>query len=283
MKTLPIVLLATLLSIGPAAVADGAAKPAAPKGVSIMTGTYRRDPRTNRFDNIKVTGTAPIKIKKVILMPGSRDEKGMRAYLTTDNFTDEEEAKFIVKIKDKLMVPFGYGGGDGKFWSLELRDVDAESAKILAGKALDPAPKADFKIQFSPRPPRIKIGEKVQIALKITNIGATPWQIFYATDGGSNYPCRDLRFSFTATRNGQKVSANPKPLPPGFISSPFIIKPNSTLNRTIDLDEWLQFDHPGTYEVDVVYFITVKNPKKDELPGEWDISYPSHFSVEVGP
>ena len=121
----------------------------------------------------------------------------------------------------------------------------------------------------------------MKVGLQIKNVGDTALTIHWGTHGGGNYQCRDTHLSFTATRDGVAVPANPKPLPDGFIISPHVAQPNTFLKRTVDLSEWLQFENPGDYLINAAYKVEIENPQKDGTPDLWAVTYHQQFTVRV--
>ena len=238
--------------------------------------TQQADGPRNTF---VVTGPAGLALKKVAVI--AEKDNVFIAYLTVDDFKEELGDSLVVRVGDKVLVPYSYGGDKDRYWSLELRDLNKESAEILNGGPLAGAPKESFEIEYSPYQKTYAVDKPVEVQLGVHNVGAVPLTIHWGTSGGGNYPCRDTSLAFTATLDGKPVPANPKPLPPGFISSPFVSKPDNTLKRGVDLSEWLQFSQPGEYLVDAIYTLEINNPVKDASPASWKVDYHNQFSVRV--
>ncbi len=226
-----------------------------------------------------VTGPAGLALKKVVVT--TEKDNLFNADLTVDDFKEELGDSLVVRVGDKVLVPYSYGGDKDRYWSPELRDLNKESAEILNGGPLAGAPKESFEIEYSPYQGTYAVNKAVEVQLGVHNVGAVPLTIYWGTNGGGNYPCRDTSLAFTATLDGKPMPANPKPLPPGFISSPFVSKPDNTLKRGVDLSEWLQFSQPGEYLVDATYTLEINNPEKDASPASWKVDYHNQFSVRV--
>ncbi len=231
------------------------------------------------LNSFVVTGPAGLALKKVSVI--AEKDNVFIAYLTVDDFEKELGGSLVVRVGDKVLVPYSYGGDEDSYHSLELRDLDKESAQILNGGPLAGAPKASFEIEYSPYQGTYAVDKPVSVQLGVHNVGAVPLTIYWGTHGGGNYPCRDTSLAFTATLDGKPVPLNPKPLPPGFISSPFVSKPDNTLKRGVDLSEWLQFSQTGEYLVDAIYTLEINNPVKDASPASWKVEYRNQFSIRV--
>lgn len=241
--------------------------------------TYQDGKMKNTF---VITGKSNLNIKKANVVSEGEGDSSFIAYLTTDEFPAAIGSTLLVKVKDKIFLPHSYGGDAKAYWSLELRDVDRASAEILNGSPLPKAPKDSFTVEYWPHRKSYPVNGPVEVGINLANVGKVPLTIYWGTHGGGNYPCRDTQLSFTATLDGVAVVTNPKPLPDGFISSPFVSKPNSDLKRSEDLTQWLQFSKPGKYLVEAIYTVEIMNPEKDALPGRWKVSYRNQFSVQIG-
>jgi hypothetical protein len=123
------------------------------------------------------------------------------------------------------------------------------------------------------------IGSDGTVFIRVVNAGTVPLRVYWGTTGGGNYPCRDTQLSFTATLDGSPVPPNPKPLPDGFIMSPYEAKPNGALKRTADLSQWVQFEKPGEYMVEAAYRLVIENPQKEGSPRQWSVTYHNRFPV----
>lgn len=252
--------------------------------VQLLTAKIDRTSENSKPKNTYVvTGKSLLRIKKVDV--AAEDESGANytLYITTDQkFSDAEGAILLVKAKDKLFLPFSFGGdAPDKNWSIELRNVDRASAERLYGKPLELSPKASFKLELSPYGESYALGEPVKIGVSVVNVGAKTFEIFASTTGGGNYRARDTNFSFTATLDGVGVAPVAKPLPDGFISSPFVSKPNNALRWSEDLDEWLLFDKPGKYLVRATYRLQITNPTIGASPIRWNVFYTANFSIHI--
>ncbi len=226
------------------------------------------------------TGPAKLGIKKVTI----HAEQGGRftVFLLTDDYPREMGGKLRVRVRDKLLTPNSWGGDEKASRSLGLRDVDAATAEILNGGPISKAPKESIKVEYLGLEKSFPLNGPVRVLIWLTNVGQTPLTIHWGTTGGGNYPCRDTQLSFKATLDGAAVATNPKPLPDGFIISPFVLKPNSALKRSEDLRQWIDFRKPGKYEVEVTYTIQIMNPGKDGTPSDWNVSYGDKFTVKMG-
>jgi len=249
----------------------------------ILTANVDRSYQDGKPKNTFVlTGKSKLNIKKSNVISESEGDSRFTVFLTTDEFAPEIGGTLVVEVKDKIFLPFSYGGNAKSYWSLELRDVDRTSAEILNGGPLAKAPKDSFTFEYTPYRKSYPVSSPINVGIQLENIGKVPLTIYWGTTGGGNYPCRDTQLSFTATLDGVKVPANPKPLPDGFISSPFVAKPSSTLKRSEDLTQWLQFQKPGHYLVEATYTVEVMNPQQGALPSRWKVSYHNQFSIQVG-
>ena len=238
--------------------------------------TQQADGPRNTF---VVTGPAGLAFKKANITRESANN--FTAFLTVDDYDPKIMDSLVIRIGDKVWVPDGFGGDKDKYWSLELRDVDSATAEILNGGPLAEAPKSSFKIEYSPYQAAYAVDGPVQVELAVINVGEVPLTIYWGTHGGGNYRCRDTQLAFTATLDGEPVPANSKPLPPGFISSPFVSKPNNALRRGIDLSEWLQFSRVGEYLIDATYTLDIYNPDKTASPSHWKVDYHDQFAVRI--
>ncbi len=258
------------------------AKPTRVQVARILTAkidrTYENGAVRNTF---ALTGTSAVRIKKVNFR--LEDDSTLTASIATTPFDSKTSDILVVEVGDKIFVPFGFGGDTtDALWSIEIRDVDAKSVEILNGKPLPPAPKESLNIEYTPRETKFSLGAPIEVDIKIDNIGKTPLDIFYITWGGGNYLCRDAQLSFTATRDGEPVAPNPKPLPEGFISPPFTLRTKSDLNRSEDLCQWLQFDKAGKYEISASYRVKIKNPQVNSPVEIWNVTYENKFSLTIG-
>ena len=285
---LSLVLGAGLMGVTTAA-KDAQAEPAAKEAaqtqplVEILIGKIYLTLQNGHMTGLPVvTGPAGLGFKKATVVNEGKGDRNFTAYLTVDEFSSDRIGSLIVRIGDRYFDPNGYSGASvDKCFSIELRNLDKESAEILNGGPLSGAPKESFQIEYSPYQKTYAVDKPVTVQLGVNNIGAVPLTIYWGTHGGGNYPCRDTSLAFTATLDGKPVPANPKPLPPGFISSPFVSKPSNTLKRGVDLSEWLQFSKPGDYLVDATYTLEINNPIKDASPASWKVDYHSQFTVRV--
>jgi hypothetical protein len=258
---------------------DKKEEPAAQILTADIDRTYQDGKMKNAF---VIKGKSNLNIKKANVVSEGEGDSSFIVYLTTDEFPAAVGSTLLVKVKDKIFLPHSYGGDAKAYWSLELRDVDRASAEILNGSPLPKAPKDSFTVEYWPHQKSYPVASPVRVGITLTNVGKVPLTIYWGTHGGGNYPCRDTQLSFTATLDGVAVAANPKPLPDGFISSPFVSKPNSDLKRSEDLTQWLQFKKPGKYLIEATYTVEITNPEKDALPSRWKVSYRNQFSVQIG-
>lgn len=229
-------------------------------------------------NTVTVTGASGLKVKKIVVLPGEKQDD-YRVLVTTDNFDPKLWDKMVVRVDARVLVPFSAGGDKDFYYSFELRDIDKATMEALNGGPLSEPPKSDIVIEYTPI--QVKLGHPLQVLIDIRSVCQRPLKIYWGTHGGSNYRCRDTQISFQATLDGNAVARNPKPLPDGFISSPFILKPNSRLRRTEELDEWLQIDKPGKYRVTANYIIQIENPDDDGNPHSWKVGYTNEFLMEV--
>lgn len=241
--------------------------------------TYQDGKPSNTF---VITGKSNLNIKKADVVSDGEGDSSFTVFLTIDNFSPKIESTLVVKVKNKIFLPYSYGGNTNSYWSLELRDVDRASAEILNGAPLPKAPKDSFTVEYTPYQKSYRVNAPVNVGITLSNIGKIPLKIYWGTTGGGNYPCRDTQLSFTATLDGVKVPVNTQPLPNGFISSPFIAKPSSALKRTEDLTQWLQFQKPGQYLIDAAYTVEILNPVESAMPNRWKVDYHSQFTVQIG-
>jgi len=251
--------------------------------VQLLTANVDRSYRDGKPRNtFTITGTSPLHTKKVFFDEEDASDSTVNAVVGIDECSPEVAQTLIVKVKDRLFLPGSYLGNGGTISSLVLRDVDRASAAILNGGPLPSAPEESINVEMQPLGPAALAGQ-VLVYITVVNVGDVPLTIYWGRTGGGNYPCRDTQLSFQATLDGVPVPANPKPLPDGFIVSPFDAKPNWPLKRTVDLTEWLQFQKPGKYLVEATYEIAIENPQKDASLREWTVRYHKRFPVEITP
>lgn len=205
------------------------------------------------------------------------------AYLTVSRtFGDVEMKHLLVRVGDKIFVVKEFGGNaPGAYNTIGLHLVNVESATLLNGSTLPIAPKTALKIEYTPDETGMTKQGSHYVSILITNVSAKPITFFWGTTGGQNYPCRDTQLLFTATRDGIPVPPNPKPLPPGFISSPITLQPGSFLRRHENLDDWLGITEPGQYLVSASYSLNIQNPEPDSGPIQWWVTYQNQFAVQI--
>lgn len=235
----------------------------------------------NPKNTVVFTGPSTVRFKKANIVAEGEGDKRFTVYVTTDPFPPELGGTLVIKVKDKVFVPHSYGGDSKAYWSLELRNVDGKYAEVLNGGPLPKAPKDSFTIEFTPNQQTYPTKGPVEVGIAIKNIGNTATTIFWGTHGGGNYPCRDTQLSFTATLDGVPVPPNPKPLPDGFISSPYIAKPSTVLKRTTDLTQWLEFGKPGKYLISATHTLIIENPENGGTPNRWTATYHNQFPIQI--
>ena len=255
-------------------------KPEVPD-VQVMTAKFKWKPHQKEPD-FTITGVANLSIKKVRVDAGEENPGKFTVHLTVDDFAPDVGRTLMVRVKDKFFRPYSYGGDHKKYWSLELRDIDRTTVEIVNGESLKAPPENAFRVDYLPHQKSYPTGGPVRVGISLRNVGEIPLTIGWGTHGGGNYTCRDTQLSFTATLNGKPVPANPKPLPDGFISSPFVSKPASDLQRSEDLAQWIQFEEPGHYHIEAAWTVQIENPEKDVMPTHWAVVYRNAFVIQIG-
>ena len=263
-----------------------AQQPPKPPSVQILSAdVFDRHTRDGRGTNaFTIKGVSPLKVIKTSVTM-EEDGTGYAVYLTTDkSFTLQDAYHAVIRVGNQILIPSEWGGrGQDVNNTIDFRALDRATAEVFNGTPFSAAPKDSLKIEYTPDPAGSPGKNGVYTTIVITNVSDKPVTFFWGTTGGGNYPCRDTQLAFSASRDGVPTLPNPKPLPPGFISSPLTIQPKSFLRRHENLKEWLQLDEPGKYLVSAAYTLNIQNPVADTSPRQWSVVYQNQFSVVVPP
>jgi hypothetical protein len=123
-------------------------------------------------------------------------------------------------------------------------------------------------------------GEKIDVTLKITNVGKKP---FWFRRGGMNRAARDQQFAFVAMGG----YGSGKPVPDigdgnnfGGISQQLKVEPGKSVEIPINLNLWFNFESPDTYQVTGIYRMPIGD--NDGKYGEiWDDFAVGEFKVVI--
>jgi hypothetical protein len=110
-----------------------------------------------------------------------------------------------------------------------------------------------IQITWSPAKDAYLIGQPVEIALAIENVGLIPIRFF---DGGQNRGARNNQFQFICFGGhgmGRPVSDTGDPIHFGGLAGYVELKPGETFRKSIDVTSWFTFPQADTYRLTCVY------------------------------
>lgn len=105
---------------------------------------------------------------------------------------------------------------------------------------------------------RYKAGEPVEVSLKITNVGDTP---FAFQQGGKQRGPRDNQFTFSADEEGEKMLPDiGSPRHMGGLSSYTKLAPGESVEILVDLSNWFNFERGKHYRIYGSYWMELVDP-----------------------
>jgi hypothetical protein len=156
---------------------------------------------------------------------------------------------------DHSVLYFPFSGGDA---------AKAMSQRFGAQVLYRKHPGYNIAVSFTPARTQFEVGEEVPVALRIENVGSSPFTFMHTSSRGP----ADPNYSFTARLDGKPIEDRSPIFNWGGGSGKRELKPGEVFTNTVNLNKWFVFEKPGEYRVLGSYAMAFTERNEDS-PWPW--------------
>ena len=157
---------------------------------------------------------------------------------------------------DQSVLYFPFTGGDA---------AKAMAQRFGARVFYRKHPGYNIAVSFTPARTQFVVGEEVPVALRIENVGSSPFTFMNFRSRGP----ADLNYSFTAKLDGKPIEDRSPNFSWGGVSGKEELKPGEVFTDTVNLNKWFVFEEPGEYRLFGSYAMAFTE-RNENSPWPWD-------------
>jgi hypothetical protein len=151
-------------------------------------------------------------------------------------------------------------------------------ADDVPGKPERHHPGHQMKADFIPAKHEFKVGEPVEVVLRITNVGESPFKFMR---GGRQRGARDNQFAFNAQFGKRMLPDVGDPVHFGGIGADVLLKPGENVDIPVDLTKWFSFEEDGRYIMRGSYYMEFADPAADAHEPIWEDFACAEFTIAI--
>jgi hypothetical protein len=155
------------------------------------------------------------------------------------------------------------------------------SCLAIAGERFTPEkrhPGHTIEATFIPKQDSYRLGESVEVVLKIDNIGDADFKFMR---GGRQRGSRDNQFAFSAQQNDRMLPDIGNPIHFGGLGAYVHLKPGQSVEIPVDLTKWFRFEKPGRIMLRGSYYMGFSDPSQAGYSFIWEDFACAEFSIQM--